>query len=368
METKIIKNEEEIENTIRSDEVEEIMENMPQRLIKWGSGAVVFLILILIGLSAIIQYPDTINGAALLTTKKPPIGIASKNTGIIEKIFVTDKAEVKAESILAVLKSRTDYNTVLWMDSLIFSSKVAGTTSQGKSIFDSIPTNIMDYGFWIAHQNKFNQLGDITFTFSSFLSSLRDFDAANTKNISIETALQGNAEKKICDKAWEAIMQLERVKAAILLWKERYLLTSPTDGKVSFQTPRIENQELKTGEEFCKIISTDKEIICKILIPIEGSAKVAPGQKVRIVLASYPENEFGFLEGEVQKISSIPLTTENSDNFVVTVHVQQPLISSIKKEIHYLPEMQASAEIITEKKTILTRITDILANYWRKSR
>ena len=70
----------------------------------------------------------------------------------------------------------------------------------------------------------------------------------------------------------------------------------------------------------------------------------------------------------MQKISSIPLTTENSDNFVVTVHVQQPLISSIKKEIHYLPEMQASAEIITEKKTILTRITDILANYWRKSR
>lgn len=362
-----IKKEEEIEETIRAEEVEEIMERMPKSLIKWGSGAVVILILILIGLSAIIQYPDTISGAAMLTTKKPPVAVISNNTGIIDKLFVSNNESVEAETILAILKNRTDYNIVLWIDSLIFSYP---TTERSETVVsDSIPATILDYDFWINQESKFGQLGELTYSFSGFLSSLREFKTANTQLISIEAALQvkEKGEKELYEKAWFAVMQLERLKTSVLLWKDKYLLKAPIEGKVSFQYPRVANQELHAGEEFCKIISGDKQVMCKVLIPPEGSAKATPGQKVRIVLASYPENEFGFIEGTVKTVSATPLTNEAGNNFIVTVNVPQPLLTSVKKEIDYLPEMQASAEIITEKRTILGRITDVLVSYWKKS-
>lgn len=359
METKNTK-EEEIEHTIRAEEVQDIMERMPKKLIKWGSGAVVLLILILFGLSAIIQYPDTIKGTALLTTKQPPIAITAKTQGIIERLFVTDKSEVKAENTLAIIKNRTDYATVFWLDSVIHLQETDSTSSN-----NTLPGSSLDYNFWLKEQNRFDKLGELTYAFSGFLSSLKEFHTSNIKHLSIESVLKGNGDKKLYDKAWTVLRQLERLKAAIVSWKEKYLLKSPTDGIVSFHTPRVENQELKIGDEFCKIISNDKEIICKILIPLEGAAKVISGQKVRLVLTSYPENEFGFIEGVVKTVSVTPvLLSEAKYNYVVTVNVPQPLITSTKKEISYIPEMQGTAEIITEKKTILNRITGVLINYW----
>jgi len=43
---------------------------------------------------------------------------------------------------------------------------------------------------------------------------------------------------------------------------------------------------------------------------------------------------------------------------VVTVSIPNPITTSLKKEISALPEMQATVEIITEKKSILKRLTD----------
>ncbi len=367
METKI--HTEDIENSIRSEEVHEIMQRMPRKMIKWGSGGIVFLILVVISLSTIIQYPDTISGSALLTTKKPPISIISRNGGIIERIYVEDKIKVQTDEPLAVLKNRTDYLIVFWIDSILNMQKgLAIVTKNNSLLYDSVAPDALNYDFWLEYKHRFDHLGELTLPFSSYINALKNFREINEEKIPLSKVLNGNGNNKLYDRAWLIITQLERLKNAIATWKDRNLLKAPTSGMVSFQTSRIASQELKVGEEFCKILSDDDEVICQIIIPIAGAAKIKQGQKVRVVLTSYPENEFGFIEAIVMSMSVVPTVNETQSNYIITAKVPNPLITSTNKEISYLPEMQGTAEIITQKKTIFARLTDVFVNYWKKSK
>jgi hypothetical protein len=178
--------------------------------------------------------------------------------------------------------------------------------------------------------------------------------------------LQQSYQKELNDKNIQLITQKEQLKAAIIVWKEKYLLKSSVAGKVSFQNFWSENQTLKSGDEFCKIVSENKNIICKVLVPQAGSAKLKIGQKARLVLFNYPENEFGFIFGNVDRISLVPIVTDKEIAYAIDITLPSPIITSLKKEVKFMPEMQGSVEIITERKSILMRLTDSWLNYLRK--
>ncbi len=347
----------EIEDNIHSEEIEEIMERMPRKFIKWGSGAIVILILILVVLSTIIEYPDTIEGSVLLTTKNPPVSVVAGSSGTIEKLFVQDKSQVQDNEPLAILESRVDYKSVFLIDSIL----------NNTGSFRSEGSNILNYPFWMEQETKIEDLGSLTYSFSNFLRSLKAFYLENKKHLPLEDVLSNADDKELYDKAWSVITARESLQTSISLWKDRYLLKSITAGTVSFQTFWSENQVINSRDEFCKIVSDNKNILCKVQIPIDGSAKVKPNQKVRIVLPSYPENEYGFLEGEVQTISEVPFASPAGSFYLVSVGIKIPLTTSMKKQIAYLPEMRGTAEIITEKKTIMDRLTESFLSHWRKS-
>jgi multidrug resistance efflux pump len=178
--------------------------------------------------------------------------------------------------------------------------------------------------------------------------------------------LQQTYQKELNDKNIQLITQKEQLKAAIIVWKEKYLLKANVAGKVSFQNFWSENQTLKMGDEFCKIVSENKHIICKVLVPQIGSAKLKIGQKARLILFNYPENEFGFIDGKVERISLVPVVTEKEIDYAIDISLPSPIITSLKKEIKFMPEMQGTIEIITERKSILVRLTDSWLNYLRK--
>ena len=150
----------ELEDNIRSEEVQEIMERMPRKFILWGSSFIVGIILLLIFLSAIIQYPDVINGSAEITSLNPPASIISKSTGTIQQIFIEDKKEVKAEEIIAIIKNPADFKQVLFLDSLLKNESFE---------------RINHYTFWKNNLTKFNQLGEVNMAFANYLNALNDF-------------------------------------------------------------------------------------------------------------------------------------------------------------------------------------------------
>ena len=80
---------EEIE--IRSNEVQEILGYVPKWMIRWGITVIFGIVLLLIGLSWFVKYPDVIQGNFVLTTEIPPIKLVSKANGKLQKLYFNER-------------------------------------------------------------------------------------------------------------------------------------------------------------------------------------------------------------------------------------------------------------------------------------
>lgn len=147
-----------------------------------------------------------------------------------------------------------------------------------------------------------------------------------------------------------------QLKTDIQNWELNYVLRSPIDGKISFTNYWSENQNVSVGEEVFTVIPLSGfEIIGKASLPTARSGKVKSGQKVNIRLENFPENEYGIIQGKVTNISSVPSLNANTLYYIVEISLPQNLETTYKKLLPYMPNMQGSADIITEDISLFER-------------
>jgi HlyD family secretion protein len=163
---------------------------------------------------------------------------------------------------------------------------------------------------------------------------------------------------------------ISQIKTEIQSWELNYVLTAPVDGKITFTDYWTVNQNVSAGEEIFTVIpwglrvkpamtgrevARDFQIIGKASLPVARSGKVKPGQKVNIRIENFPENEYGILRGRVENISLVP--TKSSEMIYYTVEISLPdgLLTTYKKELPDMPNMQGQADIITEDISLLER-------------
>jgi multidrug resistance efflux pump len=104
---------------IHSDEVQDIMGNIPHWIIRRGT-MVVFAILISIFIGAyVIRYPEIISGSIVLTTSSPPVDLIAKSAGAIEKIFVEEGTKVESGTFIAVIQSTANWEDVLRLKNIL---------------------------------------------------------------------------------------------------------------------------------------------------------------------------------------------------------------------------------------------------------
>ena len=173
--------------------------------------------------------------------------------------------------------------------------------------------------------------------------SLLDTDEQGTeKSNNLETQLQS---------------LVSQLKTGIEDWELSYVLQAPIDGKVTFTNYWIVNQNVTSGSVVFTIVPNSiSQIIGKGMLPIARSGKVKAGQKVNIRLQNFPENEYGILRGTVQHISLVPVQTGEAVYYSVEIALTNGLITSYKKELPYLSDMQGQADIITEDLSLLERL------------
>ena len=148
-----------------------------------------------------------------------------------------------------------------------------------------------------------------------------------------------------------------QLKTGIEDWELNYALRAPIDGKITFSKYWIENQNVSAGEEVFTIVPDSAcTVIGKASLPVARSGKVKAGQKVNIHLDNFPENEYGILRGRVQHISLVPAQTGTSVYYSVEISLPDGLMTTYKKELPYLPNMQGQADIITEDLSLLERL------------
>ena len=148
-----------------------------------------------------------------------------------------------------------------------------------------------------------------------------------------------------------------QLKTEIQTWELDYTLAAPIDGKITFTNYWIENQNITAGSAVFTIVPEGAlPMIGKAMLPVARSGKVKPGQKVNIRLQNFPENEYGILRGTVQNISLTPAQTGETAYYSVEITLNDGLVTTYKKELPYLSDMQGQADIITEDLSLLERL------------
>lgn len=142
--------------------------------------------------------------------------------------------------------------------------------------------------------------------------------------------------------------------ASIEKWKQMYMLISTQTGNVTFNTFWKRNQFVTAGDKVFAIVSRNPgQLIGKIKVSSSGSGKVHIGQRVNIRVSGYPYLEYGLLQAKTKSISLV----SNNDFYSVEVDFPKGLHSTVNKELKFTGEMNGTAEIITENRSLMERIS-----------
>lgn len=147
---------------------------------------------------------------------------------------------------------------------------------------------------------------------------------------------------------------INKLKSDILTWKKTYLIEAPIDGKLNFLGSIDESGFINSEENAIVITPERRGFKAVIKIPLLRSGKVEAGHNVHLKLNDYPYREFGYLSGTLLDIADVA----GSNHYQAQVNLGPKLRTNYKKAIYAKENMTGSAEIITEDRSLLSRVLD----------
>jgi len=173
------------------------------------------------------------------------------------------------------------------------------------------------------------------------------------------------ANQKMKNKFVELQEVVNKLRTSIGQWKEKNLLLSPIEGRVSLSADyRSAQQFIKAGDRVMAIVPKEGDrILGKAQLPSSALGKVNINDKVIIRLDAYPYEEFGSLIGKLESKSALPTRDKL---YPVHIELDQGLISSTGKALRFDQQMTGVAEIITKERRFIERIFDTIRKLFDK--
>lgn len=188
--------------------------------------------------------------------------------------------------------------------------------------------------------------------FSSLKSSIGNNEATTLKLKESLLDLHVQYDSDISKFNTDLTEALQLLSNSLGQWKEKYLISSPTRGKITFTSFWNVNQAIKEGDLFASVIPEDSQkIIARARIPISGSGKVRKDQQVNIKLSGFPYMEYGIIKGKIVSVSLVPV----EEYYITEIDLTNGMNSTYNKEIKFINEMTGTAEIITDNKRLISR-------------
>lgn len=99
--------------------VEQAMGNPPSWLTYWGITVIAIFLSVVLGITAMVSYPDVLQAEATTYIERPPIDVFTQRNGIIQRLLVHDNDTIKYSSPLLIFESTANWKVVLQLDSLL---------------------------------------------------------------------------------------------------------------------------------------------------------------------------------------------------------------------------------------------------------
>jgi|GEM_PF-2430503 len=303
-----------------TSKIQDIITAPPSWILKWGISLFFTILVIIIGLSSIIRYPDIVRTRLIINSYNLPEPIISKTNGKLVALVVNEGHKVKQGQIVAYLESSARHEDVL-------------------GILGELRKIQKDRSFHALKGPDNLELGELGNSYKHFYNSF-----LLSKKLS---KVNGKAE-------YEFAYELNQIVKKMEDWREKYVLSAPYSGTLSFNRIVFKFQSVKAGEKIFYIIPTVDNFFGEMVVPENGLLKVKVGQEVLIKLNAYPFEEYGIIKGKITYITGMP---DKDNNYLAKVSISKQGLSDLRR-VKLKRGMTANAEVVTKNVSVLSRITD----------
>lgn len=140
---------------LRSEEVQEVMGQVPRWIVRWGISLLFFVVVALLAGSCFFKYPDVIVADMTLTGQHPAVAVMTRSEGNIQELLVKDNDVVKEGDWLAIMENHANTEDVVYL---------ANALERLGMEVDSLDKALSQY--------RELSLGDMQAAYSRFLSAL----------------------------------------------------------------------------------------------------------------------------------------------------------------------------------------------------
>ena len=171
-------------------------------------------------------------------------------------------------------------------------------------------------------------------------------------------SLQSGYERDIFDERAKSINELSEITARIPLLEQKLKQTeirSPSDGVINSLPVSEKDSVIGTGDLIAEIVPSTDKLIVEAFIDPKDIAKIEVGQEARVSLTAYDAAKYGYLTGELLKVSADAVFREESKSYMYAIEVAllNNLNDSEGNTVPLNPGMIAQVDIIRGNQTVL---------------
>lgn len=134
--------------------------------------------------------------------------------------------------------------------------------------------------------------------------------------------------------------------------QDRETITAPFDGTV--YNVKATKGPVQSGEELLSIVPKDEDLVLEVKILNRDIGFIHEGMRAKVKLATFSYQEFGIVEGEVIGVSPNAIVEKDVGLvFPTRIRLAKRAVEVRGQSVSFTPGMQATAEIVTRKKSVL---------------
>jgi membrane fusion protein len=149
--------------------------------------------------------------------------------------------------------------------------------------------------------------------------------------------------------------------------RRAYVIRAPSAGRVSTLQATV-GQFADPRRLQMEIVPNESVLQAELFVPTRAIGFVQPGQQVRILYEAFPYQQFGTYSGRVLKVSQTILTKSDTlgpielkePAYRITAALDRPDIDAYGKKIPLQADMLVRADIILEKRSLISWLLDPL--------
>jgi len=144
--------------------------------------------------------------------------------------------------------------------------------------------------------------------------------------------------------------------------QELIQITAPRDGVILEVSTLTRGSVARATEPLVTLVPTDVPIVAEISIDPSSISGVSTGQRAKVKLDAFPFQRYGYLEGKVVALSPDAVQTKNQSGTSAYVARVEFVRNGAATELlsRVIPGMTLTAEVLTDKRTVLEYIFDPL--------